>query len=713
MASTIGRAEPPQLIIIENPNEILHLVVYIQQFALIAFDTETTGVHKGSEVIGLSICAEENKAYYIILSKWNPKTNTLDKIPGMDSYLISLLHQLEKRQLIMHNGLFDCTMVLDNFGVSLIESLHTDTMILAHLLNENRKVGLKDLGVEYFGEDAAKEAKEMKESVAANSGSITKVSYEMYKADSQLLAKYGAKDALLTYKLFMQLVPELYEQNLADFFYKDESMPLLRGPTWELNTTGLRVDVQAMTELKKTLEAECAEAKEFINNEIYPHIKEKYPGTNKKNKFNIGASQQLSWLLFGQLNLEFNTLTKAGKTACKDLGLKIPYNPSAKRAFISACLQQQGDPQYATVTSIDKENKTVTISKSKKFKAPWAYIAADKATLKKFSTKYKWIDKLLEYNRKMKILSTYVEGIEERTQYGIIRPGFLQHGTTSGRYASRNPNFQNLPRDDKRIKACITSRAGRVFVGADQSQLEPRVFAYYSNDERLLQAFRGTDDFYSVIGMEVYGKHDCTPHKEGSENAFGVKYKKLRDLSKVIALASTYGATAAKLAPVTGKSIEDTQNDIDNYFEHFPGVKKMMTDSHKLAKKQGFVENLFGRKRRIPEAMKIDAIYKRIAYGELPYETRNMLNLSVNHRIQSTGASIVNRAAIRFHEMKTQAGIDCKLVLQVHDSLIVECDEADAEDVSILLQEAMENTTNLNTIKFEAIPKIGKSLAEV
>lgn len=696
-----------QLTIIQNPNEILDLITYIQQFDLIAFDTETTGVHKGAEIIGVSLCAEEDKAYYIILSKWNPNTQTLGKLTGMQNYLMSLLYQLQTKQLVMHNGLFDCQMILDNFGVSLIGSLHTDTMILAHLLNENRRVGLKDLGVEYFGDDAAKEAAEMKESVAKNGGGTTKGNYEMYKADSELLAKYGAKDALLTYKLFLQLVPELYEQDLADFFYNDESMPLLRGPTWELNTIGLKVDTQAMTQLKKTLEAECAEAKEFIYNEINLYIKEKYPGTNKKNTFNIGATQQLSWLLFGQLNLEFNALTKAGKAACKDLGLKLPYNPSAKRTFIYECLQREGTLQQP-------ETKTLTaMVRTKKFKSPWAYITADKATLKKFSNKYKWIDKLLEYNRKMKLLSTYIEGIEERTQYGVIRPGFLQHGTTSGRYASRNPNFQNLPRDDKRVKGLIIARPGKVFVGADQSQLEPRVFAYYSNDNRLLEAFRGSDDFYSVIGMEVYGKTDCTPKKEGSENAFGVKYKKLRDLSKVIALASTYGATAHQLAPTTGKSIDDTQQDIDNYFDNFPKVKEFMIDSHKLAKKQGYVDSLFGRKRRIPEIKNITRYYSQLDHAELPYELRSLLNLAVNHRIQSTGASIVNRSAIRFHEMKTQANIDCHLVLQVHDSLIVECNIEDAKDVSILLQDAMENTIDLKTIKFEAVPKIGYSLAEV
>lgn len=695
----------PQLKIIQTSEGIENLQTYLKDFEYIAFDSETTGVYKGAQVIGMSFCAEEDAAFYIILAKWETDQLVWNPLTDCAKTLVS---SLVGKKLIMHNGLFDCDKVYDNYGIDLTSSLHTDTMILAHLLDENRRIGLKDLGVSIVGGNADKEAKEVKDSVLANGGSVTRDNYEMYKADSLLLAKYGAKDALLTYKLFLHLVPQLYEQGLDKFFYEDESMPLLRGPTHELNTTGLKVDTQKLTQLKKTLEAECAEAKSYIYTEIAPYIKEKYPGTNKKNGFNIGATQQLSWLLFGELGLEFSTLTKAGKEACKDLGMRqLPYTLGAKKQFIRTALECAGDIQKPEGTVNGKKVR------AKKFKAPWAYIACDKATLNKLAPKYRWIERLLEYQKKTKILTTYIEGLEERIQYGIIRPSFLQHGTTSGRYSSRNPNFQNLPRDDKRIKECIVARPGKVFVGADYSQLEPRVFAYFSNDQRLLAAFTGSEDFYSVIGMEVYDKIDCTPQKEGSPDAFGVKYKKLRDDSKVIALSTTYGSTAFKLAPTIGKSIEATEQVIADYFEKFPGVKQLMLDSHKQAKTQGFVENLFGRKRRMPEAMNFNKIYGKAEHGDLPYEARNILNLAVNHRIQSTGASIVNRAAIAFHNNKTTAGIDCKLVLQVHDSLVVECNEADAESVALLLQSAMEDTVDLKTIKLEAVPRIGHNLAGV
>ena len=139
----------------------------------------------------------------------------------------------------------------------------------------------------------------------------------------------------------------------------------------------------------------------------------------------------------------------------------------------------------------------------------------------------------------------------------------------------------------------------------------------------------------------------------------------------------------------------------------------MMKESHEQAKRDGCVRNIFGRPRRIPDATRISKLYGGTPASELPYEFRSLLNLSTNHRIQSTGASIVNRAAIAFKENCAKAGIDCKIVVQVHDSIVAECSEEDAENVSILLQDAMENTTILEGVALEAVPKIGNNLSEV
>jgi len=676
-----------------------NIISYLENFEYVAVDCETTGLSKQDEVIGVSICAEESQAFYIILASWNKVLQQLIYHKDLLPELAILLQLLKTKKLIAHNAVFDCMMIESNFGVRLIESIHTDTMILAHLLNENGRIGLKELAVSMYGESSTEEQQSMRQSILDNGGKVTKDQYELYKADALLIARYGAKDAWLTYKLFTDLVPELYEQGLDKFFYEEESMPLLKGPTYEMNTTGLQVDNTALITLKKTLQLECAEAKAFIYSEISSHIKD-------KPKFNIEAPQQLSWLLFGELQLEFGYLTKVGKNVCKALGLKLPYTAKAKRDFIDICIRSESQP-YAPAAIVNGKD-----IKPKLIRAPWAYIAADKNTLKKLSSKYKWIDRLLEYKRKMKILNTYVSAIEEKTQYGILQPNFKQAGTTSGRYSSNNPNLQNLPRDDERVKECLIARPGKLFVSADYSQLEPRVFSYYSQEPKLIAAFDGKSDFYSVVGIEIFDKQDALPIKEGHKDAFGVKYKKLRDITKTITLARAYGATAYQLAPSTGKSIDDTAEDINNLDERFPGIKGMMLEAHELAKKQGYVTSLFGRPRRMPQAMKIPKIYGNQSHSELPYEARSLLNLACNHRIQSTGASIVNRAMIKFHSNIKELGLDCKIVSQIHDEIVVECQEKDAEVVSLVLQEAMENTTVLENMPLEAIPRTTKTLAK-
>jgi DNA polymerase I-like protein with 3'-5' exonuclease and polymerase domains len=703
-----------KLIVIKTLTEFKKLADYIKDKDYIAFDCETTGVLKSSTIIGFSICADVAEGYYVVLSYWDPISKTLINLETLE-FAKEFLNSLLEKNLIMHNGTFDCARVEDNFKIHLLSALHTDTLVLAHLLDENRHNGLKELGVSIYGEDAKKEQMETKESVTKNGGLLTKDHYELYKADPEVLGRYGAKDALLTLKLFYEFTIKLYQENLDTFFYDDESMPLLKSSTYDLNTVGLRVDSDKLQILRGELESQCLELKASIYKEITQYVKEKYPGTSKAKTFNIGSNKQLSWLLFFYLKNEFNTLTKEGKNLCKQLDIPVPYSFKAKSEFITLCEQNHGRVYEESKWN----NKTKRISRPKKVTEPWNYVACDKAALQKCAKKYKWVQNLLDYAKNLKLLNTYVIGIQQRMVYNVIRPSFLQHGTTSGRYSSKNPNFQNLPRDDKRIKSCIVARPGKVFIGSDYSQLEPRVFASFSKDIRLLDCFKSGNDFYSTIGMEVFDKYDCVPLKEGSDEAFGVKYKALRQISKEVALAATYGTTAFKMSSIIKKTPDEAQEIINSYFEKFPSVRNLMLESHELVKTQGYVSNLFGRKRRIPAAKSIKSIYGNTDHSELPYEVRNLLNLSINHRIQSTGASIINRAAIAVKKKCKELAItdplwaEVRTVLQIHDELVLEGPESIAEDIKLVLKDCMENTTILPGITLEAIPKIAKNLADL
>ena len=722
-----------ELKVIRTVAGLTELQKYLEDKDFIAFDTETTGVDKDSQIIGFSVCAETEfdseinpTAYYVVLREWAVHVIDFDRVNGthyMGSKLIDVATLLDAKEfiqslvgknLVMHNGVFDCAMVKNNFGVDLIDSLHTDTMILAHVLDENRSCGLKELGTSIFGEDATDEQKAMKASVVANGGVLTKDKYELYKADSELIGKYGAKDALLTLKLFYYLVPQLYEQNLNKFFYEDESMPMLRGPTYQLNTTGLRIDPVKLLELKKTLEADCMSAKAFIHDEISAYVKDKFKGTTKSNTFNIGSSKQLAWLLFFRLGEEFHRLTDAGKELCRALDIRVPYDPSAKRRFIAEITERKGE-----VYAKGQYNpKTKKVSNDKKIADPWNYIACGKEALSKYADKYKWVEKFLEYAKNQKLLNTYVEGIEQRMKYNIINPSFLQHGTTSGRYSSKNPNFQNLPRSDKRVKSCVVARPGKVFVGADQAQLEPRVFASVSQDETLMKCFKVGEDFYSVIGAPIFDKTECSLFKD-KPNSFARMHPKLRDKSKVIGLATPYGRTAAQQAAAMNISVEESQTLIDRYFGAYPKVELMMLTSHEQAKRHGVVYNLYGRPRRIPEAMDIPKIYGNVPHSELPYKARNILNLAMNHRVQSTASSIMNRVAIavtrklKAMEWKNPGFKEVKIVLQVHDELVLEGPFELADDMASILKDCMENTVELPGVKLLADPVIAHNLADL
>ena len=458
------------LVIIDDLPGIEELEAYLDQFEYVAYDTETTGLTNAAEVLGVSICCEPDKAYYIMHKGWDPIAQAVKRVGVPQVILAQTMEKLKNKKLICHNGTFDCMITEAYFKVSLIDSLYFDTMIAAHLLNENRRVGLKELTAELFGEDVTVEQQRMKDSVYANGGTLTKNAFQMYKADPRLMAEYGAKDAILTYKLFLELANQLLDQGLDQFFFEDESMPLLRGPTYQMNTSGVKVDQERLGNLRRQLEIECIEAKAFIYKEIDAHIKDKYPGTTKKNTFNIGSNIQMSWLVFGKLGLEFSTLTDAGKTLCRRIDMKMPYNIGAKRQFIRDIQDMHETGQNSILEATISKSSGISKTKEKRVKEPWSYISCDKSALEKHARAYKWIASLLEYQKKQKLLSTYIKGIESRLSYGILQGSFLQHGTTSGRYASRNPNMQNLPRDDKRIKECLVSRPGKSLVGADFSR---------------------------------------------------------------------------------------------------------------------------------------------------------------------------------------------------------------------------------------------------
>ncbi len=711
-----------RLILVKTLQQLKALEAYIADKDVLAYDVETTGTDKESIITDFAICAEVGKvdvAYCVQIAYWDVKEQKLlyyETHKGAKAFL----EKLKGKRLIMQSGPFDCAMTMNNYGVELIQDLEIDTLAIGHLLNENRLNGLKERGVELFGENARAEQAEMKASVIKNGGVLTKDLYELCKADSDLRANYCAKDTILTMNVACHDLPILYAEKL-DQFYFEETMPLMRGPTYQMNTTGLRVDPEKLSKLKGELEVQILTLEAEIYADIEVYTRKKYPkGFGKKAKeFNISSREQLAWLLFEELGEYFHMLTKTGQKMLKVLEMKRPYTNEAKREFIEMCDGRQGQTWEAWEWN---SKKKFMEKKIRKIPKPVKYMSVGKETCEIFSKRYRWVAKLMEHAKARKLLKTYVEGIQKRMKYSIIRPSFLQCGTTSGRYSSKNPNFQNLPRGDKRVKSCIVARQGKVFVGADYAQLEPRVFTSVSQDPSLLACFVEGLDFYSVVGAPIFDKEGkSTTLKKGQPGSFDTLFPEGRQMAKSVALGLPYGQTEWKMSATLGRPIEECRQIAHDYFTGFPGVKSMMLKAYDEAMTNGVVYNLFGRPRRMPKAKKIRELFGDAEHSELPYEWRTILNLAVNHKIQSTAASLMNRAAIAFYEacqlrswsLSDARWLEVRIVMQVHDELIVECPEALAEEVAALLKYCMENTSTLPGVALIAEPKIGLDLAEL
>ncbi|MFW6084248.1 MAG: DNA polymerase I [Gemmatimonadota bacterium] len=283
---------------------------------------------------------------------------------------------------------------------------------------------------------------------------------------------------------------------------------------------------------------------------------------------------------------------------------------------------------------------------------------------------------ILEHRELDKLRSTYVrklpEMIDETT--GRIHTTFNQTVAATGRLSSSDPNLQNIPIRSalgREIRKGFVPAAGRLFVSADYSQIELRVLAHLSRDPAFLAAFREGRDI----------------HRETAARIFGVEAEEvsplMRDQAKTINFATIYGQGPAALAAQLEITREEARRFIDNYFERFEGVARYLEEMKELAKQQGYVETLLGRRRYIPEIRSRNPGMR--GFGE---------RTATNSPIQGTAADLIKLAMIRLHEKL--AGRPSRMLLQVHDELLFEAPESEAEALGRLVRDEMEGAIELD-----------------
>ena len=302
----------------------------------------------------------------------------------------------------------------------------------------------------------------------------------------------------------------------------------------------------------------------------------------------------------------------------------------------------------------------------------------DEDYLQSFARKHRIVDLILEYRGVKKLLSTYVEALPQlvnRTT-GRIHTSFNQAVTATGRLSSTNPNLQNIPvRDDmgRRIrKAFIPSDDDHLLLSADYSQVELRLMAHLSGDESLIAAFEHGEDIHSATAAKLFNKSLAEVTSEERRRA------------KTANFGIIYGISAFGLSQRLEIPRKEAKEIIDGYFASYPGVKKYMDNVVEKAKEEGFVSTIFGRRRYLNDISSHNAIARGLA-------ERN----AVNAPIQGSAADIMKIAMINVHRRFAAEGIRSRVILQVHDELVVDMLRSEQERVTAIVTECMESAAQL------------------
>ncbi len=284
------------------------------------------------------------------------------------------------------------------------------------------------------------------------------------------------------------------------------------------------------------------------------------------------------------------------------------------------------------------------------------------------------IGRILDYRQLTKLKSTYVDGLLKVVdpRDGRLHTHFQQTVTATGRLSSTEPNLQNIPvrteRGREMRRMFVARDAGHVLVDADYSQIELRVLAHISNDEAMIEAFRSGQDVHAMTAAKVYG----VPLEEVTGE--------MRSSCKAVNFGIVYGISDFSLAQDIGVTKKEAAAFIQSYLETYPGVARYMDEIKASAKEKGYVETLFGRRRYLPE-LKSKQFNLR-SFGE---------RVAMNTPIQGTAADIIKVAMVRVYDRLRAEGLESRLILQVHDELILEAPKHEAARVEALLREEMES----------------------
>ena len=312
--------------------------------------------------------------------------------------------------------------------------------------------------------------------------------------------------------------------------------------------------------------------------------------------------------------------------------------------------------------------------------------------LDKLRGRHPIIDSILEYRQLTKLKSTYVDGLGKVIgPDGRIHTSFQNTVTATGRLSSTEPNLQNIPVRTElgaELRKMFAAPAEKVLVDADYSQIELRLLAHMAGDQAMIDGFKSGEDIHTITASQVFN----VPVEEVAPQ--------MRRSAKAVNFGIVYGISPFSLSQDIGVSVQEAKEYMERYFAHYSGVRAYMDGVVEQARQTGYVSTLWGRRRWIPELKSSN--FNTRSFGE---------RVALNAPIQGTAADIIKLAMIRVRNRLKSEHFEGKLVLQVHDELIVECPESEAEAVCRLVEEEMEGVAALS-VPLLAETHAGKTWAE-
>lgn len=625
---------------IRTPERLKEYMDHCKQSGEYVLDVETTGLDIYNDIlVGICLYTPGETSAYVPFNHTDLQNVRVADQMSEEQVRDIMLPCLQDQELrcINHNIKFDNKKLAWDWK-QIIVNIYWDTLIAGYVLNENEPHGLKPLYNKYIlhGKGSSEDYGDLFEGIPFNYVPI------------DVATVYGANDGFKTYALYKFQAQYLREDHPREDFrkmyyvFREVEMPLIPLCT-DMEMRGVEIREDFAKELSEDFNKEMVEV---------------------EAKCDAYVEQ------FKQYILDHNNLMRLTKGTCK-----INYSSPQQVAALFYDIFK--------LRSVSRKEPRGTGDKIiQKFLS-----TAKKKDTKKSREFAEFLENYQRFKEIKKLLGTYVDKIPQvkEPKINAVYTTYNQYGAKTGRFSSSDTvskiNLQNIPSKEKRIRKIFKARDGYKLVGGDFSQIEPRVLAFLSGDESMINAYKEGKDLYAIMGSQVYQLpyEDCREfYPDGTVNAEG---KHRRTTMKSVLLGIMYERGATAIGEQFNKSAEWAQQLIDNFYKSFPKINQYRLKIENMAETYGYVTTITGRKRRLPDMQLED---------KDDYRYQEAHRQSLNSVIQGSSADIMKLSMIAIYNDPRYKALDCHMIITVHDELIMEVPEDHIKEGSELLVGTMK-----------------------